>query len=97
MHIHTYIHTYILCLRLAASSFQHPESAPNTVSLLIGLSARCASAMEEAEDLESEEEEETVEAQIIMMPGPELITKSVFDGTEWGHVDGPSYLLCRGL
>ena len=45
--------------------------------------------VEEAEDWESDEEEEAVEDQIIMMPGHELITSSVFAGAEWGHVDGP--------
>ena len=39
--------------------------------------------VEEAEDWESEEE--AVEDQIIMMPGHELITSSVFAGTERGH------------
>ena len=43
--------------------------------------------VEEAEDWESDEE--AVEDQIIMMPGHELISSSVFAGAERGHVDGP--------
>ena len=34
------------------------------------------------------DEEEAAEDPIIMMPGHELITRSVFAGAEGGHVDG---------